>query len=191
MELLGRVRGPITAASSCTECLHICHGWQVVSSLNAAVPTRRVSCPGIGDVVVTDEVRARIESSGLSGCAFLPVDLARIIHIDWTGWDLTAKFPPVHPLSGEPEDFILANEHDELLAHRMGTLWELQLSSGTGVARKASERGRHYLPVHLQQGDAPAAPFRASREHALSVSQRSRPRGTWRRCSPLVPVPPC
>ena len=134
-----------------------------------------VSCPGIGDVVVTDEVRARIESSGLSGCAFLPVDLARIVHIDWTGWDLTAKFPPVHPLSGEPENFILANEHDELLAHRMGTLWELQLSSGTRVARKASEHGRYHYEFTFSKETLPLPDFwRAENMRYPFLSNRAR-----------------
>src|SRR5689334_10501764 len=56
-----------------------------------------VSPSGIGNVIVTDPVRACIEGAALSGCSFIAVDKATIVDLSWSDWDLAAELPPVIP----------------------------------------------------------------------------------------------
>ena len=84
-----------------------------------------ISFPGIGDIVVTDEFRRQLESSGLSGLRFQPVIKKHIAHLDWRRWDLTAKRTPEYPEGGEPENYILGRPHSPEISDQMGDLWEL------------------------------------------------------------------
>jgi len=77
------------------------------------------------DVVVTDDFRRSLESSGLSGAEFRAVIKHRIVELDWSEWDSTEPEPPEIPESGEPEDYILARPHSPRAAAAMPQLWEL------------------------------------------------------------------
>jgi hypothetical protein len=101
-----------------------------------------ITLPGISDVVVVDEVRERIQAASLSGCRFVPLMKSRIVHLDWSDWDLESELPREMPESGEPEDFVLARSHDHALSDEIGPLWELQLDAGPRVARTRSSLGR-------------------------------------------------
>jgi hypothetical protein len=68
-----------------------------------------ITLPGIGDIVVTSNARALLESSGLSGLSFLCVEKVLIVELHWEAWDLSAAEPAQFPESGEPEDYILGN----------------------------------------------------------------------------------
>jgi hypothetical protein len=46
-----------------------------------------ISQPGIGDIVVTDAFRKKLEASGLLGLRFQPVIKKLIVHSDWHTWD--------------------------------------------------------------------------------------------------------
>lgn len=89
------------------------------------------------NVVVTDALRQRLEESGLTGFVFRPVHKARIVYLDWVGWNRAAELPPALPDSGDPDDYILQRPHDPALAEAMGALWELVAEEG-GELEKVS-----------------------------------------------------
>ena len=68
-----------------------------------------LSLPGIGHVVVTAALREQLESEKIAGMTFRALDKARIVHLDWSGWDSAAEGPAVFPPSGEPEDYVLCS----------------------------------------------------------------------------------
>jgi len=84
-----------------------------------------ITFPGLGDVVLTSAAKALLESPGLSGFTFQPVNKARIVGLPWQEWDLTTDEPPEFPESGEPEGYILEHQHDPRVAMEMGDVWEL------------------------------------------------------------------
>jgi len=84
-----------------------------------------ISFPGIGDLVITDKLRQRLETSGLSGLKFQPVIKRLIVWCPWDEWDQSASEPAEYPESGEPEDYILGQEHSDEASAWIGQLWEL------------------------------------------------------------------
>jgi hypothetical protein len=95
-----------------------------------------ISFPGIGDIVVTDTFRRKLESSGLSGLRFQPVIKKRIVHLDWHLWDQAAKEPLEYPQGGEPEGYILQRPHSPEVAEQIGDLWELCLTEAAKIHRE-------------------------------------------------------
>lgn len=134
-----------------------------------------ITLPGISDVIVTDAVRERIQISALSGCQFAPLTKSRIVHLDWSSWDLSSDLPRELPASGEPEDFILARPHEPALADSIGTLWELKLDVGVQVTRARSSRGRfHYDFTYQSPRDALPDFWRASNMRYVFISSRAK-----------------
>jgi hypothetical protein len=86
-----------------------------------------ITFPGIGDVVVRDELRGVLEHSGLAGLAFAPVIKALIVEFRWEQWDRASESPVELPEGGEPENYILARPHSPQLAEEIGLLWEMIL----------------------------------------------------------------
>jgi len=84
-----------------------------------------ITFPGIGDVLLTEEARSHLASSGLKEFTFQPVEKKLIVRLRWEQWDLTTPNPPVHPEQGEPENYILGHEHCPDIAAAMGDIWEL------------------------------------------------------------------
>jgi hypothetical protein len=107
-----------------------------------------VSFPG--DVVVTDAVKRSLEQN-LSSLIFRPIVKTRIVRLDWHHWDTTSEDPPIYPESGEPEDYILAEPHDPVLAAELGDLWELSpevdadIQGKNGAFRRSKYRGQHFV----------------------------------------------
>jgi hypothetical protein len=62
-----------------------------------------ITFPGIGDIIVTDEMKQQMEKAGFRGIAFRPVEKTRIVEVPWHEWDLTAAEPDYYPEGGEPE----------------------------------------------------------------------------------------
>src|SRR5262250_3064070 len=60
-----------------------------------------ITLPGIGDVVLTSRARGDLESSGLSGFTFLPVEKTLIVELHWEEWRLDAEEPAEFPETGE------------------------------------------------------------------------------------------
>jgi hypothetical protein len=89
-------------------------------------------------IVVTAEARTLLESSGLSGFSFLPVEKARVVELHWERWDLEAQEPAEYPESGEPEDYILARPHSKAAATALGDLWEILVPPTVTILRPNS-----------------------------------------------------
>jgi hypothetical protein len=83
------------------------------------------SFPLFGGVVVTDAVKNTLESSSLRGVGdFRPVILEKAVSVNWQDWNRHERISSSKiPRSGEPEDYILAGQHDPELAIAMGRLW--------------------------------------------------------------------
>ena len=94
-----------------------------------------ITFPGLGSVILTNEARKHLESFGLSGFSFLPVERKHIVELRWDQWDLTAAEPPEYPDSGEPEDYILARPHSPVAAEELGELWELTVPLNVEILR--------------------------------------------------------
>ncbi|HEX5081214.1 MAG TPA: hypothetical protein VFY40_04150 [Blastocatellia bacterium] len=94
-----------------------------------------ITFPGISDLVVTDNFRQRLDSSGLTGLSFMPVKKARIVTLEWERWDRKAPKPAFYPESGEPEDYILSRRHNPKMAEVVGELWEIALTVGLRTQR--------------------------------------------------------
>ena len=89
-----------------------------------------ITFPGVGVIVVTDDLKRKMESSDLKGLTFRPVIKKHIVYLEWEKWDKSAAEPKEFPESGEPEDYIHSNPHSRGLAERMPDLWEIILSEG-------------------------------------------------------------
>jgi hypothetical protein len=97
-----------------------------------------ITLPGIGDIVLTAEARARLEASGLTGFSFEPVEKALIVELHWEDWDRDAEEPPEFPETGEPEDYILGRPHSPVAAMSIGDLWEVVVRPTVTVLRSKS-----------------------------------------------------
>lgn len=84
-----------------------------------------ITLPGIGDVILNSHARQQLESSGLSGFSFGPVEKVLTVELRWENWDLTADEPPYFPDSGEPEDYILGQPDNPSASAALGELWEV------------------------------------------------------------------
>jgi hypothetical protein len=94
-----------------------------------------VTLPGLGGIVLTSNARSLLDSSGLTGYTFRPVDKKLIVELHWENWDLSAPEPAFHPDSGEPEDYILGQPHSPEAAEQIGDLWELVVPQTASVLR--------------------------------------------------------
>lgn len=84
--------------------------------------------PGFS-LLVTPAIRERIESGKLLGVAFREVEKARIVALSWERWDRIAAAPEEYPETGEPEDYVLGRQHDDVLAAGLGAIFQV-LPSG-------------------------------------------------------------
>lgn len=82
-----------------------------------AVPTGYV-------VMVTQSFRERLEVANFGQLEFKPTVKKRIVRIPWETWDRKARLPAQVPDSGEPEEYILGQEHSREAADQMGEIWE-------------------------------------------------------------------
>jgi hypothetical protein len=99
----------------------------------------------VSDVVVTDLVKAQLMIV-IPTLQFRVVLKARIVKSNWHEWDHTAREPARFPESGEPEDYILMEPHDPVIAEQLGTLWELVPDIVDGIQGKGgSMRLAKYL----------------------------------------------
>lgn len=84
-----------------------------------------ISMPGLGDIVVTEAFRNKLHESQLNGFEFRPISKVHIALQSWHDGSREAREPSHYPKGGEPESYILTLPHDEELAAKMGSLWEL------------------------------------------------------------------
>jgi hypothetical protein len=95
-----------------------------------------ITLPGIGEIVVTEEVRQSLAQSGLKGFAFETVVKRLIVRSEWNAWDPAADEPAEHPESGEPEDYVLGQPHSIEADEQMGNLWALELNRDAQTHRE-------------------------------------------------------
>jgi len=109
-----------------------------------------ITFPGIGDVVLNSAGRKLLESSGLTGFSFQPVNKTRIVDLPWQDWDRTTDQPPQFPESGEPEDYILERAPNARVAGQMGDIWELVVPVTAVIGRPREDvRSFHELWLKL------------------------------------------
>ena len=94
-----------------------------------------ISMPGISSIVVTESLKAKLETLGLTSFTFQPVIKKHIVHLEWEKWDKEAPEPPMYPETGEPEDYIFLQPHSLSLASGMEPLWEMVLEQTASVER--------------------------------------------------------
>lgn len=79
------------------------------------------------DIVVTNEVKVKLEQSDLKGLSFKKVDKVHIVDFEWHTWNLTQEHPPVYPIGNDPYNYILGFPHSRDASEKMGMLWEVKL----------------------------------------------------------------
>jgi hypothetical protein len=94
-----------------------------------------ITLPGIGHVVLNSHARELLESSGLSGFTFRPVEKVLTVELRWETWDLTADEPPYVPDSGEPEDYILGQPDSPAASAALGELCEVVVPDTATILR--------------------------------------------------------
>lgn len=94
-----------------------------------------ITFPGIGDIVVTTEMRDAMFNAGFRGIEFRPVIKARIVEVNWHTWNPKAKEPAYYPEDSEPEGYILDKKHSERMSRRIGDLWDVVVSPGVTMER--------------------------------------------------------
>ena len=95
----------------------------------------QVTLPGIGEVVVTEQLRQALDGSGMKGLAFERVVKRLIVRSEWHRWDQTADEPAEHPDSGEPADYVFGRPHSAEASEQMGDLWAIQLNRDAQTRR--------------------------------------------------------
>ena len=94
-----------------------------------------ITLPGIGNLILTSEARKFLETSGLTGFSFLPVEKILIVELPWEAWDLSKEEPPEIPESGEPVDYVLGRPHSPATAAAIGEVWEVVVPQTATVLR--------------------------------------------------------
>jgi hypothetical protein len=109
------------------------HGLPLLERTGPYIPP--ITFPGVGDLVVTQEARERLERSGLTGLNFQPVIKVLIVRSDWHKWDRDEPEPKRYPSGGEPENYVLGKAHDHEIADEMGPLWEVVIEASAEIVR--------------------------------------------------------
>lgn len=104
-------------------------------------------------IIITREVRASLEASGLTGFTVANVEKARIVEMHWEFWDLEADTPEEYPDSGEPEDYILGKPHSPQTAEALGELFELATTATFTIIRPERVRSFRDLSIDSSTWD--------------------------------------
>lgn len=75
-------------------------------------------------VLVTQSLREKLEAANFGDLVFRPTVKKHIVRVPWETWDRQTRVPPVLPDSGEPEEYILGQQHSEQTAAEMEEIWE-------------------------------------------------------------------
>lgn len=101
-----------------------------------------ITISGLDDLLVTDSIKKKIETSNLKGFEFKPVIKRHISLVDWTSWDLENVDPEFYPDNGEPESYILSLPHSQELADKMESVWEVIVeTNGTFINSQTYKLG--------------------------------------------------
>jgi hypothetical protein len=126
-------------------------------------------------IIVTDDMRRRLETSGLAGISFRPVILRHIVHLDWHTWDRQAEEPAEYPATGDPDDYILERPHDPTLAEQMGDLWEVVTEERAELERVRTGPNPWDARVYLKLDTWDGTDFFKARGYGFTyVSERAK-----------------
>lgn len=85
-------------------------------------------------LVVWPSVALRFAQNFGENYSLRDVTIKKVVHLDWSSWDLEADCPPVEPGGGnEPEDFVLSRPNDPDIVHEIGSLTEIVPAIGAYV----------------------------------------------------------
>lgn len=101
----------------------------------------------INDLVVTDELRTKIEASELTGFNFEEIKPVKIVRIDWRNWDFDSEEPEFYPESGEPEDYIEEGTNDPELLANSGDFWKLTFPNSVELELRQGGEWWQKIPV--------------------------------------------
>jgi hypothetical protein len=103
---------------------------------------------GLDDLLVTDSVKKKIETSNLKGFEFKPVIKRHISIVDWTTWNLESEDPEFYPDNGEPENYVLSLPHSQELADKMENVWEVIADeNGTFINSRTYKQGNKEIDI--------------------------------------------
>lgn len=101
-----------------------------------------ITFPGVGNIVVTESFRKRLDAAAFKDLSFRPVHKTHVVELAWESWDRAVELPPHVPESGEPEDFVLSAPHSLRVAEMLGELWEVVLPVAASVERVKTSGNR-------------------------------------------------
>jgi hypothetical protein len=110
-------------------------GRLVLQRTGPFVPPISFPTPG---VVVTDSLKRALEPCAFTGFQFREVIKERIVRLEWHRWSKATDAPQVYPASGEPEDYLIDQQHDADLAESLGPLWQLTIPETPGLQIEGS-----------------------------------------------------
>lgn len=121
-------------------------------------------------VVVTDEFRQLIESSGHFSFEYRPIIKQRIAKLRWELWDRSAPEPKIYPRGGEPEGYVLNRWHSWSAARAMGQIWELVLPRSAETESHRKRGGEWHIMVNEDTWSG-AHFFRSANQGWMIVSE--------------------
>jgi hypothetical protein len=134
-----------------------------------------ITFPGIGDVLLTEEARSSLAASGLTGFTFRPVEKKLIVRLDWEKWKLSDDEPPLYPEQGEPENYILGQEHSPETATMLGEIWELVVPKTVQVVVIEPENWREPSEYRIDASDWDGTEiFRSVNVVGMYLTERAR-----------------
>jgi len=96
-------------------------------------------------VLVTQAFRQKLENAMFGQLIFRPTVKKHIVSVPWEAWDRRMQFPPVLPDSGEPEEYILGQNHSEQCAAQMQEIWEFSAPVlPCEIQKRERVRASHY-----------------------------------------------
>lgn len=101
----------------------------------------------INDLVVTEELRTKLEASELTGFNFEKIIPVKMVNIDWKHWDFDSEEPEFYPESGEPEDYVYEGVNDIELLTNSGNFWKLTFPNSVELELRQGDEWWKNIPI--------------------------------------------
>jgi len=95
-----------------------------------------ISFPGIYDIVITNSFRNKLVENNFNGFELVEVIKKKIVELNWELWDRLCDDPQRYPDNGEPENYILCEEHSHKICSQLGDLYEIAIPDTEGLQGK-------------------------------------------------------
>jgi hypothetical protein len=135
-----------------------------------------------GHIIVTDDLRQKLERANFTGLKFLPVEYGKVVRNDWHTWNTSAPDPEFYP-DGEPEDYIEAADHDADLVGNMPKLWAWDVARTDDL----QIQGTNNFRVDRHPGSDVAKEYYIVWVSDLLKSWLAESAGQWIKFTPIVP----